>query len=83
MQIFPAKQPTEAADPCGWIREMLEEVEEEDNPVGGPVVSTNLDSRDQSDTGPPTRQYTPPDMWSPIHIQQMTARSEFSQRRCT
>jgi hypothetical protein len=71
------------ADPCGWIREKLGEAEEEGNPVGGPTISTNLDPRDLSDTGPPTRQYTPADMRPPTHIQQRTAGSGFSQRRCT
>ena len=43
MQIFAPNQWTEAADPCGWIREKLEEAEEEGDPVGGPAVSINLD----------------------------------------
>jgi hypothetical protein len=43
MQLFVHNQLTEAADPCGWIRERLEEAEEEGNPVGGPAVSINLD----------------------------------------
>jgi hypothetical protein len=43
------------ADPCGWIREKLEEAEEESNPVGGPEVSIDLDPWDLSDMGPPTR----------------------------
>ena len=44
--------------PCGWIKERLEEVEEEGDPIGRPAVSTNLDPRDLSDTEPPTRQHT-------------------------
>ena len=32
------------------------------------MVSTNLDSRDLSDTGPPTRQHTPAEMRPPTHI---------------
>jgi hypothetical protein len=72
----------EAADPSGWIREKLGEAEEGD-PVGGPAVSTNLDPRDLSDTEPPTRQHTPADMRSTTHIQQRTAGSGLSQRRCT
>jgi hypothetical protein len=44
MQIFAPNQWTEAADPCGWIRERLKEAEEEGNPVGGWAVSINLDS---------------------------------------
>jgi hypothetical protein len=34
MQIFAPNQWTEAANPCGLIREKLEEAEEEGNPVG-------------------------------------------------
>ena len=49
MQIFAPNQRTEAADPCGLIREKLEEAEEEGDPVGGPAVSINLDPRDLSD----------------------------------
>jgi hypothetical protein len=30
----------ESADPCGYIRERLEEAEEEGNAVGEPAVST-------------------------------------------
>jgi hypothetical protein len=67
MQIFMPNQWTEAADPCGWIREKIEEAEEEGDPVGRPAVSTNLDLQDLSDTGIPTRQYTPTDMNPPIH----------------
>jgi hypothetical protein len=73
----------EAADPCGWIREKLEEAEEEGDPIGRPAVSINLDLWDLSDTGPPNRQHTPADMRPPTHIQQRTARSGLSQRRCT
>jgi hypothetical protein len=40
-----------ACDPCGSIREKLEEAEEEDDPVGGPAVSINLDPQDLSDIG--------------------------------
>jgi hypothetical protein len=58
MQIFTPNQWTEDAAPCGWIREKLEETEEESDPVGGPEVSINLDPRDLSDTGPPTRQHS-------------------------
>jgi hypothetical protein len=42
MQVFTPNQWTEAAEPCDWIREKMEEVEEEGNPLGGPAVSTNL-----------------------------------------
>ena len=42
MQIFTPNQWTEAVDPCGWIREKLEEAEEEGDPVRGPAVSINL-----------------------------------------
>jgi hypothetical protein len=42
MQIFAPNQWTEAGDPCGRIREKLEEAEEEEAPQGRPAVSTNL-----------------------------------------
>jgi hypothetical protein len=51
--------------------------------TGGPAVSTNLDPWDLSNTGPPTRQHTLANMRPPTHIQQRTAGSGFSQRRCT
>jgi hypothetical protein len=40
----------------------LEEAEKEGDPVEGPAISINLDSRDLSNTGPPTRQHAPADM---------------------
>jgi hypothetical protein len=49
MQIFTLNQWTEAADPCGWIKEKLEETEEESNPLGGPAISTNLGPPNLSD----------------------------------
>jgi hypothetical protein len=61
-------------------RKKLEEAEEEDDPVGGPAISINLDSRDLSDTGTPTRQHTPTDMSSPTHIQQRPAGSGFAEK---
>jgi hypothetical protein len=73
----------QADDPCCSIREKLKEAEEEGNPVGGPAVSINLDTRDLSDTVPPTRQHTPADRRPSSHIQQRTAASGLSQRRCT
>ena len=82
MQIFAPNQWTEVADHCGWIRDKLE-AEEEGNPVERSAVSINLDSWDLSDTGTPTRQHIPADMKPPTHIQQRTAGSGFSQRRCT
>jgi len=33
----------QTADPCGLIREKMEEAKEEGNPVGGPTVSINRD----------------------------------------
>jgi hypothetical protein len=42
MQIFAPKHWTEAADPDGWIREKLEEAEEEGDPSGGLAVSVKL-----------------------------------------
>jgi hypothetical protein len=57
MQILTPNQWIEAGDSCGRIREKLEEAEEEGDPIGRPAVSTNLDSRDLSDTEPPTRQF--------------------------
>jgi hypothetical protein len=47
-QMLIPKQWTEVGDPCGWIREKLEEAEE-GNPIGRPAVSTNLCAWDLSD----------------------------------
>ena len=41
--LYPTNGQTEVAEPYGWIREKLEEAEEEGNPVGGPTVSINPD----------------------------------------
>jgi hypothetical protein len=83
MKIFTPNQWNEVGDPCGWIREKLEDAEEEGNPVGGPAVSINLNPGDLSDTGTPTRQHTPADMRPPQHIQQRTACSDLREKRCT
>ena len=82
MLIFIFNQWTEAGNPCGWIWENLGD-EEMYDPLGGPAVSINLNLWDLSDTGPPTMQHTLAYMRPPTHIQQRTARSGFSQRRCT
>jgi hypothetical protein len=42
MQVFVPNQWTEAAGPCGWIKEKLEEAEEGDT-VAGKAASINLD----------------------------------------
>jgi hypothetical protein len=57
MQIFVPNQWTEADEPCGWIREKLEEAKK-GYPVGEPAVTINLDPRDLSDTGSWTRRHT-------------------------
>jgi hypothetical protein len=53
--ILMLNQWTEVGVPCGWIREKLEDAEEEGNLIGRPAVSTKLDPCDLSDTEPPTR----------------------------
>ena len=55
MQIFAPNQWTEAADHRGWVRENLEEAEEEGNPIRASAVTTNLDSQDISDTEQPNQ----------------------------
>jgi hypothetical protein len=80
MQIFVPNQSTEAANPHGPIRKIVEEVVEEGDLVGGPAVSIKLDTQDFLDTGSPTRQHTPAYMRCPTR---RTDRSEFSQRRST
>ena len=62
MQILVPNQWTETADPCGQIREKLEEADEEGDPVEGPEVSINLDLRRISETEPSIRQ----DTWTGI-----------------
>jgi hypothetical protein len=69
MQIFIPNPCPEAADPYGWMRENLEEAEEEGNPVGGPEVLINLEPWDLSNTVPPNRQHTQADRRAPTHIQ--------------
>jgi hypothetical protein len=51
--------------------------------MGRPAVSTDMDLRDLSDTEPPNRQHTPADMRPLTHIQQRSAWSGLSERRCT
>jgi hypothetical protein len=82
IQIFVPNQWTEPADPGWWIRERLKESELKGDPAGGPAFSINLDPWDLSNTGPPNRQHTPPDMRPPTHIQQSTAKSVIIQRWC-
>ena len=48
-----------------WLK--LEEAEEEGNPIGRPAVSTNLNPKDLSKTGPPTRQHNQT-IWGHQHI---------------
>jgi hypothetical protein len=47
----------------------MKEAEEKNDPVGGPAISINLDSRDLSNTGPLIKQHTPLDARPPTHIQ--------------
>jgi hypothetical protein len=61
--------------------ERLEEAKEEGDPVGRPAVSTNLDSRHLSETGPPNKQHTLADMRPPTHKQQKTAGSELKSEK--
>jgi hypothetical protein len=65
--VIATNQWTKVADSCGLIRKRLDEAEEEGDPERVPPVSTNLDPRDLSNTGPLTRQHTPADM-RPQHI---------------
>jgi len=59
MQICASNQWTEDAEPCGWIKEKLEEAKKKGNPLGRPAVSINLDPQDLSNTGTPSMQHTP------------------------
>jgi hypothetical protein len=68
MQMFIPNKWTEAADPCGWIRETLEAEEEKDQQFQ--LIGTPWDL---SDTEPPTRHYNPADMSPSAHIEQTTA----------
>jgi hypothetical protein len=57
---------SEVKDLCGWIREKLEEVEEEEgDTVGRLAVSINLDPEISQTLDQQARQYTPADMRTP------------------
>jgi hypothetical protein len=83
MQIFTPNQWTEAADLCDWIREKLEEAEEEGHPIEGLAVSTNLDLHDLSETGPPAKKYRTTDMSPPTHTNIAEDCQVWTQRRFT
>jgi hypothetical protein len=72
-QILISNQWSEVGFPRGWIRERLEKVEEEGNPIGRAAVSTNLNPWHLSDTEPSTRQHTTSGPTSLTHTQQRTA----------
>jgi hypothetical protein len=55
------------------MRERLEKAEEQGSPIGKPAVSTNLDSRDLSDTESPIRQNILAVTRPLTHIQQRAA----------
>ena len=73
-QLLTPNQWSEVEDPCGWIKERLEEAEEEDDPIRRPTLSTNLDSWDLSDPQPPRRQHTLAGPRSLTHIQHIQQR---------
>jgi hypothetical protein len=77
------KQWTKAGDPSGVIREKLEEIEEEGDPIRRPAISVKLNSRDLSDTEPQNRWQTPGDKRPLAQIHQKTARSIPKGRRYT
>ena len=52
IQILIPNKCNEVEDPCIWIRERLEEVEEEEGPIGRPAGSASPDLWELSDTGP-------------------------------
>jgi hypothetical protein len=66
MQVFTLNQWIEVADPCGWIREKLEEAEEEGNPVGQPAVSTWIPEISQTLDHQPGSIHQL--IWGPQHI---------------
>lgn len=43
MQIFTGKLWTKVGDQSGRVRERIEEIERDDNPIGKPTLSTDLD----------------------------------------
>jgi hypothetical protein len=62
---------------------MLEEAEDEDDPIGRSAVSIYLEPLDLSDSEPPTRQHTVANLRPPTHIQQRTAWSCLIEKRYT
>jgi hypothetical protein len=51
MQIFTPNQWTDAGDPCGWIKQKLEEAEEEGNAVGGLAGPNREDTNQNTQQG--------------------------------
>jgi hypothetical protein len=54
-QILKSNHWTEVRNPYGWIRGRIKGAVGEGNPIGRPAASTDPDSREFSDTEPPTR----------------------------
>jgi hypothetical protein len=46
MQIFTARHWNKVGDHYRIVRRRIEETEEDDSPIGRPIVSTNLDPKD-------------------------------------
>ena len=50
------------------VRGRIKEAEEEGDPIGRPIVSTNSDPRELLETEPPISQHTGPCPKPPAHI---------------
>ena len=68
MQILMANHWTEVRDPYGGIRGRTEGGEGDDNPIGRPTMSTNLDPWELLETEPPTKEHTQAGLRAPEHM---------------
>ena len=68
MQILTANHCTEIEEPYGRVRGRLEGAERDDNPIGRPTVSTNLDPWELPETEPPTKEHTQAGLRRLVHM---------------
>jgi hypothetical protein len=67
MQISTAKHLIEVRDPYGRVRGRIEGTEGDGNPIGRPIVSTNLNTGELPETRPLTNEHTQPSLRPQAH----------------